>query len=79
MMKQVINKSVSRREREIINLISQGLTSQEIGAELFISLNTVQSHRKNILAKLDVNNIAHLVRRSFEIGILNYQTQNINQ
>lgn len=61
----------SAREIQIINLISQEHTTSEIASKLFISESTVDSHRRRIFIKLGVKNAAGLVRRSFEIGILN--------
>jgi len=52
---------LSARELKIISLIRSGMTSNEISAELFISVNTVESHRKNIFKKLDIKNIQGLV------------------
>lgn len=50
------------REREILTLITEGLTNQEIGERLFISPSTVDTHRKNIMAKLDIHSVAGLVK-----------------
>ena len=46
-----MNRSLSEREIEIVLLISQGLSNQEIGDRLFISKRTVEKHRANILDK----------------------------
>ena len=54
--------NLSRREQQIVMLISRGLTSARISAELFISKHTVETHRKNILRKLDLNSSKELVR-----------------
>lgn len=51
---------LSRREKEIAYLVAQGLTSTEIAEKLFLSLLTVNTHRRNMLGKLDVKNIAQL-------------------
>lgn len=56
------NVYLSNREQEIITLISEGYTSKEIGDKLFISPRTVDTHRKNLMAKLQVKNTAGLVR-----------------
>jgi two-component system nitrate/nitrite response regulator NarL len=53
---------VSRREKEVLQLIVDGLTNPQIAEKLFISLHTVDSHRKNLLAKFSVNNTASLIR-----------------
>jgi DNA-binding NarL/FixJ family response regulator len=52
----------SSREKEILNLLSNELTSQEIAEKLFISFNTVETHRKNMLAKAGVRNSVGLIR-----------------
>jgi len=57
---------LTRREKEILALIVQEFTTQEIAEKLFISLNTVETHRKNLLQKLNVRNTAGLVRFAVE-------------
>lgn len=54
--------TISRREQEVLNLLAQGKTSNQIADELFISVRTVQVHRSNILKKLGIKNAAGLVR-----------------
>jgi DNA-binding CsgD family transcriptional regulator len=51
------------RENEIMQLVSQGFSSKEIAAKLFISRNTVESHRKHILRKLSVRNSPQMVHQ----------------
>jgi DNA-binding NarL/FixJ family response regulator len=53
---------ITRREKEILALIAEGLTNPEIANKLFVSPSTVDSHRKNLLAKLNVKNTAALVK-----------------
>jgi two-component system, NarL family, nitrate/nitrite response regulator NarL len=53
---------ISTREKEVLLLIADGLTNPQIAAQLFISLHTVESHRKNLLTKFDVNNTASLIK-----------------
>ncbi|MDJ1479683.1 response regulator transcription factor [Cytophagaceae bacterium YF14B1] len=52
---------LTRREKEILALVAQGLTNQEIADKLFISILTVISHRKNLLTKFEVTNTAALI------------------
>lgn len=52
---------ISAREGEIIRLVAEGLTNKEIADRLFLSTHTVTTHRKNIMAKIGVNNTAGLV------------------
>jgi len=61
---------ISQREIQILDLISRGLTTKEIASQLFLSMHTVISHRKNLLIKMDVKNTAGLVRKGFEHGFL---------
>lgn len=61
---------LSERELEVLALIAQGLTNQEIGRRLYLSLNTVKVHTRNIYSKLGVNNRTQAVAQSRELGIL---------
>ena len=53
---------LTRREKEVLGLIAEGLTNHQIGEKLFISTTTVDTHRKNLLSKFDVRNTATLIR-----------------
>ncbi len=53
--------TLTRREKEILNHIIKGKNSQEIADELFLSFLTIQTHRRNIMTKLEVKNIAELI------------------
>lgn len=55
-------ESLTEREIEILKLISEGLSNKEIGDQLFISHRTVDTHRTNLMKKLNVHNIAGLIR-----------------
>ncbi len=61
---------ISRREKEVLKLIMEEFTTQEIANKLFISLKTVESHRSNLLSKLNVRNTAGLVRTTIENNLL---------
>lgn len=61
---------ISKREKEIINLIANGLTTKSIAKKLFISPYTVETHRQNILLKLGLKNSAELVKYVIQKGIL---------
>lgn len=61
---------VSKREKEIINYISKGKTTEEIAEKLCISKRTVETHRKNIFIKLKVNNTAGLIKTSITLGLI---------
>ncbi|MEL6560848.1 MAG: helix-turn-helix transcriptional regulator [Bacteroidota bacterium] len=60
---------LSSREKEIIKLISSEYTAQEIADKLFISQHTVNTHRKNLLVKLKLKNVAGLVKFAVENGL----------
>jgi DNA-binding NarL/FixJ family response regulator len=61
---------ITRRESEILRLIADGFTNQEIADKLFISTSTVDSHRKNLLLKFDAKNTAALVKTAISKGII---------
>lgn len=61
---------LTRREKEVLGLIAQGQTSQEIANRLFLSVLTVETHRRNLLAKFEVNNTASLIRLAAQHQLL---------
>jgi len=61
---------LTRREKEILKLISEGLTNPGIAEKLFISVTTVETHRKNLLAKFRVKNTASLIKSAAENKLL---------
>lgn len=64
------NISLTKRESEILRLIAKELTNREIADKLFISTNTVFTHRKNLLKKFNVRNTAGLVKLASEHGLI---------
>ena len=62
---------LTRREKEVLELIAEELTSAEIAEKLFISLKTVESHRKNLHQKLEVRNTAGLIKTAIQKGLIN--------
>ncbi len=64
---------ISRREKEVLKLIVEEYTTQEIAKELFISLKTVESHRSSLLNKVNARNTAGLVRITMENNLLDLQ------
>jgi DNA-binding NarL/FixJ family response regulator len=61
---------LTKREKEVLTNIAEGLTNAEIAKKLFISVETVDSHRKNLHSKLNVKNTAMLVRFAVENNLL---------
>jgi DNA-binding NarL/FixJ family response regulator len=62
---------ITKRESEILKLIADGLTNQEIGEKLFISPLTVDTHRKNLLLKFNARNTAILIKTAVSKGYIN--------
>ena len=60
---------LTRREKEVLKLIVEEMTTQEIADKLFISTKTVETHRSHLIQKLDVRNTAGLVRIAIEKGL----------
>ncbi|HRN72432.1 MAG TPA: response regulator transcription factor [Ginsengibacter sp.] len=67
---QEAERPLSPREIEIVKLIAEGLTNKEIAGRLFLSTVTVDTHRKNILAKLHLRNTASLVKYAVDHKLL---------
>lgn len=67
---QAGGEKLTKREHTIIKLISMENTTKEIAKKLFISENTVESHRKNIFSKLGVKNSAGLMKYALQNGIV---------
>ncbi len=58
------------REREVLQLIAEGLSSKEIASMLGVSLKTVDSHRSNLMEKLDIHKVSGLVRFAIRAGLV---------
>lgn len=61
---------LTRREKEILSLLDQGLSSQEIASRLSLSIHTIDTHRKNMLQKLNVHNTPALLKAASKLGLL---------
>lgn len=61
---------ISNREKEVLQLVSDGYTDQQIADQLYISYHTVNSHRKNLIIKLDAKNTAELIKKAMEKGFI---------
>lgn len=62
--------SVSGRESEVLQLIACGNTTQQIAEKLCLSVNTIETYRKNLLLKFETPNVAGLVKKATELGII---------
>lgn len=71
-------RMISNREYQILHLIALEYSTPEIAQELFISVHTVISHRRQLLRKLHARNAAGLIRRAFETQLLEIQYNNSN-
>ena len=63
-------KDITKKEGEVIKLISEGFSSKMIADKLFVSTRTIESHRYNIMRKLDVNNSAELIRKALKLKLI---------
>lgn len=68
--RKIADAGLTSREIEVVRLCAEGLSSSEIAAKLFVSVHTVSRHRQNIYAKLDVKNVADMIRRARELGLV---------
>jgi two-component system NarL family response regulator len=60
---------LTARERQVLGLISEGLTSAEIGDRLHLAASTIEVHRRNIMRKLDLHSVAELTKYAIRVGI----------
>ena len=68
--KSTMVQSLSQRELEILKLIAEGLSNQEIGERLFLALDTVKGHNRRIFDKLQVQRRTEAIARANELGLL---------
>ena len=61
---------LTEREEQLLYLVSNEMSNAEIAKRLFLSKNTIDSHKKNLFLKLGVSNSAGLIRRAFELDLL---------
>jgi DNA-binding NarL/FixJ family response regulator len=61
---------LSLREREILQLVAEGLTSEDIASRLFISIKTVSTHRRHIMKKINLKSVAELTRYAISEGLV---------
>ena len=68
-MKESNLEILSPREKEIVKLISEGLSSREIADSLNVSPRTIEAHRANIYRKLGMHNLADLIKYAIKMGL----------
>jgi DNA-binding NarL/FixJ family response regulator len=61
---------LTRREKEVLELITEGMTNGEIAGKLFISVTTVDTHRKNLLEKFNARNVASMVKAAVQLQLV---------
>jgi DNA-binding NarL/FixJ family response regulator len=61
---------LTRREKEVLELIAAGMTNNEIATKLFVSSTTVDTHRKNLLSKFEVKNTASLIKMAVQMQMI---------
>ncbi|MBX2915903.1 MAG: DNA-binding response regulator [Cyclobacteriaceae bacterium] len=61
---------ISKREHEVLELMAQGLTNQQIADKLFVSLNTIKTHTSNLFLKLEVSRRTQAVQRGKELRLI---------
>lgn len=67
--------TLSKRERQVLQLLAEGFNNQQIGERLSISPKTVDSHRTKLMAKLDVHSLGQLISYALKQGLLDTQSQ----
>ena len=68
--RSIFEVPLTKREKEILQLVAEGMSNQQIADKLFISLRTVETHRLNLNQKLDVKNTAGLVKEAIKRGLI---------
>lgn len=68
--KEAVERGLSRRELEVLELLSQGLSNQEIADKLFVSANTVKTHTRNLFEKLGVARRTQAVQKARSLGLI---------
>ena len=68
--KTLLKWGISKREWEVLLLMSEGLSNQEIAERLFVSLNTIKTHSSNLFEKLDVKRRTQAIEKGKRLGLL---------
>jgi DNA-binding NarL/FixJ family response regulator len=69
--RQTSAPQLTRREKEVLELIASNFSSKEIAEQLFLSKRTIDNHRLSLLLKLEVKNSAALIRKAMQMGLIN--------
>lgn len=67
---ELSNRKISKRELEVLELMADGLSNQEIASRLFVSLNTIKTHSSNLFQKLEVKRRTQAIETGKKIGII---------
>lgn len=63
---------LTKREIEVVRLLAEEKTTEEIAQTLFVSTHTIETHRKNILSKIHAKNVVGVLKYALRTGIVNY-------
>ena len=63
-------QKLSERELQVLHLVAQGKTTKEVAMELFVSKRTIETHRANIMKKLEVHNTAEMIKKAVQLELL---------
>ena len=66
---ETVSSLLSPREREVLQLIAEGWSTKQIAAHLYVSVKTIETHRRQIMKKLDLHNIAELTKYAIREGL----------
>lgn len=61
---------LTRRENEILELVAQGVTAREIATMLFVSMDTVETHKRNVVQKMEARNTVDAVAKALRMGLI---------
>lgn len=71
--KRELLDTLSPRQREVLRLIAEGRTTKQIAAELGISVKTVETHRAQLMERLNIRDVAGLVRYAILVGLIDVE------
>ena len=78
-VKAILELGISKREQEVLELMAQGLSNNEIAERLFVSLNTIKTHSSKLFEKLEVNRRTQAVELAKRTGIISMNPDNLLQ